>query len=258
MQAVGKAEVGKGRQCNGRSCQRECARPRYLRARASAAAEPSQPAGSSKGGKFASLPAPLARRMEADPNFLYKLLVEIGIDETTTAVVNTLERGSPLFWTAQQTLQVVSQAFNAALNDIALVWFLAPKTGEDTASKSIPSHAFEPGDFSIGQRIQAVLQKAVLYSFVGACTGILSLVPSYFILNRCLPATSHIARAALGGSMALAISSNIRYNAVNGLEVLLYSRLSDTLAKVGTIVVRFTNIYAGARIFIFIAGLVGW
>lgn len=49
-----------------------------------------------------------------------------------------------------------------------------------------------------------------------------------------------------------------RYNVVNGIEVLLYSRLPENLAKLGTIAVRFTNIYAGARLFISIARLVNW
>lgn len=180
-------------------------------ARASAAAEPLQPGGRSS--KYANLPEPLAKRMEADPNFLYKLLVEIGIDETTTAAVNILERGSPLAWTAQQMLQVISQAFNAALNDTALVWFLAPKAGESgkqQQQQQLPSHAFEPGSFSLTKRCLAVLQKAYLYSIIGAFTGILSLVPSFLILNKCMPALSHIGRAAAGGALALGVSANLR------------------------------------------------
>lgn len=206
-----------------------------------------------------NLPAPLAKRLEADPNFLYKLGVEIAVDEGTSLVVNTLERGLPWTWGSKALLQVVSQGFNAALNDTALVWWLAPKAGEEGKKKSaLPAHAFEQGNYTTTQRFLAVLNKAYLYSIVGALTGIFSLVPSYFILNGQIPAINHIGRAAFGGALALGVSANIRYNLVNGIEVLMYSRFRENVARLGTVLVRFCNIYAGARLFITIARLVNW
>lgn len=238
---------------------------------AAGAGEPEQPQQSAPAPcPYASLPAPLARRMRADPNFLYKLLVEIAIDETTIAAVNISARGNPLGWTTHQALQVLSQAFNASLNDSSLVWFLAPKaartdvpplssssTGAPRSSR-LPTHAFEPGNFSVPQRVLAVLQKTVMYSFLGAFNGSLSLMLSTAILLKTTPDLSHLCRAAVGGIITLGISSNIRYNIVNGIEVLIYSRVRENVARLGTIMLRTLNIYAGARIFITIARLVGW
>ncbi len=46
-------------------------------------------------------------RMAADPNFLFKLGVEVGMDEVITAGVNVAARGNPLTWTPDVALQVL-------------------------------------------------------------------------------------------------------------------------------------------------------
>ena len=64
-----------------------------------------------------------------------------------------------------------------------------------------------------------------------------------------------LARAALTGCLHLGISANTRYQLVNGLEVLLYSALPNSAARLGSIAVRFANNCAGARLWIALSAL---
>ena len=69
-------------------------------------------------------------------------------------------------------------------------------------------------------------------------------------------AAAVLGRAALTGCLHLGISSNTRYQLVNGIEVVLYSRLPQATARAGSVAIRVANNFAGARLWITASSLV--
>jgi hypothetical protein len=57
----------------------------------------------------ADIAAGAKARLEADPSFLFKLGIEVGMDEVITCGVNVAARGSPFLWSPETALQVLAQ-----------------------------------------------------------------------------------------------------------------------------------------------------
>lgn len=105
-------------------------------------------------------------------------------------------------------------------------------------------------------RVMCWVDKFKLYGVVGAMTALVGGVLTLSLTGAVIfPA--RLARTALVGFLHLGISANTRYQTVNGLELLLSKLLSPALARIGTILVRTSNNFLGARVFLVIAGLVG-
>ena len=82
-------------------------------------------------------------RMAADPNFPFKLGAEVCLDEVMTLLVNIGVRGNPLQWALGAQLQVLCRMFTAAVNDIILVYCLAPVKQDGLEAREKPK---EPGN----------------------------------------------------------------------------------------------------------------
>ena len=186
-------------------------------------------------------------RMASDSSFLFKLGAEVGMDEVITLSANLAARGLQFWlWSMDVALQVVSQLLVAAFNDVALVYFLAPGAAP-AAAHTGPAHVFQPGPFSTVERLMCWVSKWRLYTAIGACTGLLSIVVTALLSRE--PSLFGLAvwgRATLIGCLHLGISANTRYQLVNGIEVLIYKSLPTSAARVGSIAVRFANNCAGS------------
>jgi len=160
----------------------------------------------------------------------------------------------------------------AAINDVLLVWFLAPTKplrGESDGAaankqkRERPSHMFQPGDFTFSERAMCVVRKMVMYAAIGAVTASLAMACSLVLSSIGSAAgagvtwSSALQRAAVIGALHLGISANIRYQTVNGVEVVLYRLLSQNLARTSSVCLRMINNFAGARLWIVISSACG-
>ncbi|XP_073040458.1 protein RETICULATA-RELATED 1, chloroplastic-like [Primulina eburnea] len=225
-------------------------------------------------GFFVRHSSMLRNRMLADPSFLFKVGTEVVIDSCCATFAEVNKRGKD-FW-AEFELYAADLLVGIVV-DIALVGMLAPyaRIGKRSISSgflgrmqhvcgALPSSVFEaerPGiRFSLQQRIGTYFYKGVLYGSVGFGCGLIGQGIANVIMNakrsikkseEDIPVPPLVKSAALWG-VFLAVSSNTRYQIVNGLESLVEaSPLAKQIPPVAlafTVGVRFANnIYGGMQ-----------
>lgn len=225
-------------------------------------------------GFFVRHSSMLRNRMLADPSFLFKVGTEVVIDSCCATFAEVNKRGKD-FW-AEFELYAADLLVGIVV-DIALVGMLAPyaRIGKRSISSgflgrmqhvcaALPSSVFEaerPGiRFSLQQRIATYFYKGVLYGSVGFGCGLIGQGIANMIMNakrsikkleEDIPVPPLVKSAALWG-VFLAVSSNTRYQIVNGLESLVEaSPLAKQISPVAlafTVGVRFANnIYGGMQ-----------
>lgn len=216
----------------------------------------------------------LRDRMLADPAFLFKVGTEVVIDSCCATFAEVQKRGKD-FWNEFELY--AADLLVGIVVDIALVGMLAPyarirqqKTASgllgriQRASRDLPSSVFEaerPGcRFSVRQRIATYFYKGLLYGTVGFGCGIIGQGIANLIMtakrtlkksDEDIPVPPLVKSAALWG-VFLAVSSNTRYQIVNGLEQLVESsplaKEFPPVAMAFTVGVRFANnIYGGMQ-----------
>ncbi|OIW15797.1 hypothetical protein TanjilG_04332 [Lupinus angustifolius] len=220
--------------------------------------------------------AMLRNRMLADPSFLFKVGTEIFIDSCCATFAEVQKRGKD-FW-AEFELYAADLLVGLVV-DIALVGMLAPyaRIGKPSVSVSkgllgrirhacaaLPSSVFEaerPGcKFSTQQRIATLFYKGALYGSVGFGCGLIGQGIANTIMNakrsfkkseEDVPVPPLLQSAALWGFF-LAVSSNVRYQVINGLERIVetspVSKKVPLVAMAFTVGVRFgNNVYGGMQ-----------
>ncbi|KAK8553091.1 hypothetical protein V6N13_141693 [Hibiscus sabdariffa] len=216
----------------------------------------------------------LRNRMLADPSFLFKIGTEIVIDSCCATLAEVQKRGKD-FW-AEFELYLADLLVGVVVN-VALVGMLAPyaRIGQPSISKgllgrvqraygALPSSVFEaerPGcRFTVNQRIGTYFYKGVLYASVGFACGIIGQGIANLIMTakrsvkkseEDIPVPPLLKSAALWG-VFLGVSSNTRYQIINGLERLVeaspLAKQVPPIAMAFTIGVRFANnIYGGMQ-----------
>ncbi|KAF7851478.1 hypothetical protein BT93_L3823 [Corymbia citriodora subsp. variegata] len=216
----------------------------------------------------------LRNRMLADPSFLFKIGTEIVIDSCCATIAEVQKRGKD-FW-AEFELYVADLLVGVVVN-IALVGMLAPyaRIGQPSFAKgflgrmqyayaALPSSVFEaerPGcRFSVNQRVATYFYKGILYGAVGFACGIIGQGIANLIMTtkrnikkseEDIPVPPLVKSAALWG-VFLAVSSNTRYQIINGLERLVeaspLAKRMPPVAMAFTVGVRFgNNIYGGMQ-----------
>lgn len=216
----------------------------------------------------------LRNRMLADPSFLFKVGTEVVIDSCCATFAEVQKRGKD-FW-AEFELYAADLLVGVVV-DIALVGMLAPyaRIGKRSISSSsfgrikhaigaLPSSVFEaerPGcKFSMQQRIATYFYKGVLYGSVGFGCGLIGQGIANMIMTAKrsikkseeeIPVPPLVKSAALWG-IFLAVSSNTRYQIINGLETVVeaspLAKQVPPIAMAFTVGVRFANnIYGGMQ-----------
>ncbi|KAH6789823.1 reticulata-related 1 [Perilla frutescens var. frutescens] len=216
----------------------------------------------------------LRNRMLVDPSFLFKVGTEVAIDSCCATFAEVNKRGKD-FW-AEFELYAADLLVGIVV-DIALVGMLAPyaRIGKKSissgflgriqqASAALPSSVFEaerPGvRFSLQQRIATYFYKGALYGSVGFGCGLVGQGIANMIMTakrsikkseEDVPVPPLIKSAALWG-VFLAVSSNTRYQIINGLEFLVeaspMAKKMPPVAMAFTVGVRFANnIYGGMQ-----------
>ncbi|XP_075638758.1 protein RETICULATA, chloroplastic [Castanea sativa] len=216
----------------------------------------------------------LRNRMLADPSFLFKIGTEIVIDSCCATFAEVQKRGKD-FW-SEFELYVADLLVGVVVN-VALVGMLAPyaRIGGPSVSKgflgrmqhaygALPSSVFEaerPGcRFTVKQRIGTYFYKGILYGIVGFGCGIIGQGIANLIMTAKrsikkseddIPVPPLLKSAALWG-VFLAVSSNTRYQVINGLERLVeaspIAKQVPPVAMAFTVGVRFANnVYGGMQ-----------
>ncbi|KAH6802874.1 reticulata-like protein [Perilla frutescens var. frutescens] len=227
--------------------------------------------------------AMLRNRMLADPSFLFKIGTEIVIDSCCATFAEVKKRGKD-FW-AEFELYTADLLVGVVVN-VALVGMLAPyaRIGQPSTSRgllgrmqrgyaALPSSVFEaerPGSrFSINQRIGTYFYKGILYGFVGFGCGIIGQGIANLIMTAKrsiktseddIPVPPLLKSAAVWG-VFLAVSSNTRYQIINGLERIVEAsplgKKVPPVAMAFTVGVRFANNVYGGMQFVDWARLAG-
>lgn len=216
----------------------------------------------------------LRNRMLADPAFLFKIGSEIVIDSCCATVAEYQKRGKD-FWNEFE-LYVADLLVGTVVN-VALVGMLAPyaRIGKPSISKgflgnmqkayaALPSSVFEaerPGcRFSVQQRLGTYFFKGIMYAGVGFGCGIIGQGIANMIMTAKrniktseddVPVPPLLKSAALWG-VFLGVSSNTRYQVINGLERLVeaspMAKQVPPVALAFTVGVRFANnVYGGMQ-----------
>lgn len=223
------------------------------------------PSAPSPGGLVAGFVRGLRGRMAADANFPFKLGAEVCLDEIMTVLVNIGVRGNPMEWALGAQLQVLCQMLTAAVNDIILVYCLAPVAGEaaaDAAKKASDepeiAHVFQEGDFTLAQRIGCYLAKGRFYALVGAVSCTFSMALALLLSGQLSQFTpEYLFRALMTGALHMGISANTRYQIVNGIERVLYGILPQGAARGASVATRLANNLLGARLWIVMTKITG-
>ena len=245
----------------------------------------SSSSGGSGGGPFAALLAGWAARVAADPQFPYKVLVEqiIGVGAAVLGdmssrpnwglgeldfVFSTLVVGSILNFSLMYLLAPVAAAKGAAAaaaaaSSSSLIGRLA--SGAPLAKVGAPvGHMFERGQFSLAARALNALYKGGVFAAVGFGAGVAGTTTSNCLLavrerlGHPSPNTPPAVLANAGCWAAhMGVSSNLRYQALNGLDAALAPLLPGNVFKLWSVAVRCANNVAGGMSFVFLARLLG-
>lgn len=212
---------------------------------------------------LASFKRGINQRLEADKNFVFKLLTEICIDELITLSVLIWVTGlNSEAWTPTIRLAALVQMLSAALNDTLIVYFLAP-TGSSVdkdgsgGGKPALAHVFQAGDYSIKERIGCYFAKAKFYLVIGSAT---CTVATFFAkalggnLAGFFPGV--FVQSIMLGGIHMSVSANTRYQIVNGIERVIYEKLPPKISRAGSVLVRTTNNFLGARLWIVLTKLI--
>eukprot|EP00884_Botryococcus_braunii_P023153 jgi/Botrbrau1/9521/Bobra.0211s0012.1 len=200
-------------------------------------------------------------RMEADADFLFKLAVECGLDLAIILTVNAVARRSRF---VSEFEFVLSQCAVSLLADFALVYLLAPiarRPVPPSALKArlarLPSHVFQRPfrRYTLVQRVACFGTKMVQYGTVGFIMGCVgsAAVAGLTSLREQLdpdfvppPTVQPVLGTGLGWLYFLGIHSNVRYNFVNAIEDVLYTRYPGPVSKLGSVGLRLANNFVGA------------
>ncbi|XP_071706836.1 protein RETICULATA-RELATED 1, chloroplastic-like [Rutidosis leptorrhynchoides] len=214
-------------------------------------------------------------RMLADPSFLFKVGTEIVIDSACATFAEVQKRGKD-FWDEFELY--AADLLVGIVVDIALVGMLAPYarigkrpvasgglfSGLKNSVSALPSSVFEferPGSrFSAQQRLASYFYKGLLYGSVGFGCGLIGQGIANMIMNakrrmhtsECDVRVPPLVQSAVLWGVFLAVSSNTRYQVINGLESVVeaspLAKQVPLVAMAFTVGVRFANnIYGGMQ-----------
>lgn len=225
----------------------------------------------------------LRDRILADNLLLFKMGAEIAIDTTCTTVAELRVRGDSFM---DELEYYFSDLMVGLVCDVVLVSLMASTAvmaGPGAASgasalgrwlASVPGSVFAaniPGvkTFTMGQRLSCLLVKFCEYSLAGLFCGLVG----QYITNKAIeahraknPDDEHanmippLGKTALVWGAFMGISSNLRYQAVFGLERLVAETIAKQVPQVAyfaTMALRFGNNVIGGEQFIVAARMAG-
>lgn len=210
-------------------------------------------------------------RVAADPEFPFKLLMEqtVGLGLTVSGMV--VARGANIL--NELDFAICDTIVGATMN-FALVYLLTPVLGASSGGvlSRLPANLFAKGAFSVPTRIGGFLYKTTLFSLCGFAASIFGTTASQGLVSLRRSATKNVKKegegqvqpelpnllvnsAAWAGFMM--VSSSPRYQALAGVERLLFSYTPETIAKIGSASLRTGNNILGGATWVMWAKAIG-
>ena len=210
-------------------------------------------------------------KMLADPEFAYKLMVEetVGLGIAMSGTVAA--RGKDLL--KELDFFLTDCAVGAVLNFV-LIWLLAPTVAAKAAGSgaigkyigTLPSFVLAEGKYTVGQRAMSGLYKGSLFAgcgFLGSVGGtslafmLLKVRQMIDPVNNADKPLPNVVANSLGWASFMFISTNPRYQIVNGLERAIFGVFSPTVGKASSLVLRTGNNLIGGATWVLWARYIG-
>lgn len=212
-------------------------------------------------------------RVAADPQFPFKVLMEELVGVTACVLGDMASR--PNFGLNELDFVFSTLVVGSILNFL-LMYLLAPTAGAGGGASSgslpsifaacPPSHMFEPGAYGVLSRMGTFVYKGTLFAAVGFAAGLVGTAisnalikmrkkmdPNFQTPNKPPPTLLN----ALTWAVHMGVSSNFRYQTLNGIEFLLAKGLPPFLFKSSVVVLRCLNNVLGGMSFVVLARLTG-
>lgn len=216
-------------------------------------------------------------RVAADPEFVYKVLVEQIIGVGASVVGDMSSRPN---WGLNELDFVFATLIVGSIVNFSLMYLLAPTASASASSGFIgkffgdhymrlwaapPGHMFEPG-FSIGKRALNFAYKGTVFASIGISAGLVGTAisnglimarkkfdPNFVQQNE----SPNVLANASCWALHMGISSNLRYQMLNGLDMLVQPVLPQSVFRIMTSVIRSANNVVGGMSFVTIAKVLG-
>jgi Protein RETICULATA-related len=208
-------------------------------------------------------------RVLADPQFPFKVLMEELVGVTACVLGDMASR--PNFGLNELDFVFSTLVVGSILNFV-LMYLLAPTASSVPASlpgffsSSPTSHMFEPGPYSVPARLGTFLYKGTTFAAVGFVAGLAGTAisnrlmalrkkmdPAFETPNKPPPTILNACTWALH----MGLSSNFRYQTLNGIEFLLANALPPPVFKGSVVALRCANNVLGGMSFVVLARLTG-
>ncbi|KAL2479368.1 Protein of unknown function (DUF3411) [Abeliophyllum distichum] len=208
-------------------------------------------------------------RVAADPQFPFKVLMEELVGVSSCVLGDMASR--PNFGLNELDF-VFSTLVVGSIMNFVLMYLLAPTIS--SSSQSLPaifansptSHMFEPGTFSLLNRLGTFVYKGTLFAAVGFAAGLAGTAlsnglltmrkkmdPNFETPNKPPPPVLN----AITWAIHMGLSSNFRYQTLNGIEFLLAKGVPPVVFKSSVVVLRCLNNILGGMSFVILARLTG-
>lgn len=209
--------------------------------------------------------------MRADPQFAFKVFSEVVIGVAACVLGDMASR--PNFGLNELDFVFSTIVVGSILN-FTLMYMLAPTAAAGQLSQQLPllfaacppGHMFEPGNYSLLDRTGTFVYKGVQFAAVGFVAGLAGtalsnlllairkkLDPKFEIQNKPPPTVLN----ALTWAGHMGLSSNARYQSLNGLEFALAGVLHPTAFKSAVFALRGLNNVCGGVTFVMLARRTG-
>ncbi|CAD5176750.1 unnamed protein product [Musa acuminata subsp. malaccensis] len=210
-------------------------------------------------------------RVSADPQFPFKVLMEELVGVSACVLGDMASR--PNFGLNELDFVFSTLVVGSILNFV-LMYLLAPTSASASASSALPGifascptgHMFEPGSYSLFSRLGTLVYKGVTFATVGFAAGLVGTAisnglialrkrmdPEFEVPNKPPPTMLNACTWALH----MGLSSNLRYQTLNGMEFVMENVLPPAGFKSSVLVLRCLNNVLGGMSFVMLARLTG-
>ncbi|KAJ8774230.1 hypothetical protein K2173_009661 [Erythroxylum novogranatense] len=208
-------------------------------------------------------------RVAADPQFPFKVLMEELVGVSACVLGDMASR--PNFGLNELDFVFSTLVVGSILN-FTLMYLLAPTAcasgaGIPALFASCPkSHMFEPGAYSVLNRFGTLVYKGTIFAAVGFAAGLVGTAisnglinmrkkmdPSFETPNKAPPTLLN----AVTWAIHMGVSSNLRYQSLNGIEYVLAKGLPPLAFKTSVVALRCVNNLLGGMSFVILARLTG-
>ncbi|GAB2300793.1 Protein RETICULATA-RELATED 3, chloroplastic [Dionaea muscipula] len=210
-------------------------------------------------------------RVAADPQFPFKVLMEELVGVTACVLGDMASR--PNFGLNELDFVFSTLVVGSILN-FALMYILAPTLGSSSSSSALPwifascpsGHMFEPGPYGLLDRYGTFVYKGIVFAGVGFAAGLVGTAvsngliairkkmdPNFETPNKPPPTLLN----AFTWALHMGLSSNFRYQTLNGIEFVMAKAVPPFVFKTSVLVLRCLNNVLGGMSFVVLARITG-